>query len=262
MALENPLKARLRAGKPALGCWLTFGSSVVAEILGLSGYDAVLIDLEHGFAGLPETVQCLQALSATGAAGLVRVPDNDPVALKRVLDIGVTGVMIPNVGSAEGARAAIAACRYPPAGIRGAAYGMVRASGYGMAREAYLARGDEALLIICQIESRAGLDAIEEIAAVDGVDCLFVGPYDLSGSLGRLGQFTDPGVRAAVLDAERRIKRTGITLGALPSLGRSPAEMVRDGVDLVIAAADTGLLRKAAQAEVSAFRSGIGVDRP
>ena len=262
MLLDNPLKQRLLAGEPALGCWLTFGSAVVAEILGLAGYDAVLIDLEHGFAGLPETVQCLQALSATGAAGLVRVPDNDPVVLKRVLDIGVAGVMIPNVGSAEAARAAIAACRYPPAGVRGAAYGMVRASGYGMSREAYLARANDALLVICQIESREGLDAIEEIAAVDGVDCLFVGPYDLSGSLGRLGQFDDPQVRAAIGEAERRIKASGVIFGALPSLGRSPAEMVCDGVDLVIAAADTGLLSKAARAEVTAFRTGVGAAQP
>lgn len=259
---DNPLKQRLQAGEPALGCWLTFGSAVVAEVLGLAGYDAVMIDLEHGFAGLVETVHCLQALSAAGAAGLVRVPDNDPVILKRVLDLGVSGVMIPDVGSAEEARAAVAACRYPPAGGRGAAYGMVRASRYGMAREAYLDQADEALLLICQIESVAGLAAIEEIAAVDGVDCLFVGPYDLSGSLGKLGQFSDPDVRAAIREAESRILGTRAILGALPSLGRSPAEMVRDGVRLVLASADTGLLRKAAQAELTAFQSGLASGDP
>lgn len=256
MFRENPLKARLRAGQPAIGGWLTFGSAVVAEIMGLAGYDAVMIDLEHGFAGLTETVHCLQALSATPAAGLVRVPANDAVVLKRVLDIGVEGVMIPSVGSAAEARAAVAACRYPPAGIRGAAYGMVRASDYGQARAAYLAGAEDNLLIIGQIESREGLAAIEEIAAVDGIDCLFVGPYDLSGSLGHLGAFGEPAVRDAILEAERRIAATGVWLGALPSLGRSPAAMTRDGVRLVIAAADTGLLRKAAAAEVEAFRQG------
>lgn len=257
MLRDNPLKRKLRSGQPAIGSWLTFGSAVVAEIMGLAGYDAVMIDLEHGFAGLGETVHCLQALSGTPAAGLVRVPANDPVMLKRVLDIGVEGVMIPALGSAAEARAAVAACRYPPAGIRGAAYGMVRASDYGQAREAYLAGADDNLLIIGQIESREGLARIEEIAAVDGLDCLFVGPYDLSGSLGRLGRFEEPEVRDAILDAERRIAGSGVWLGALPSLGRSPADMVRDGVDLVIAAADTGLLREAAAGEVAAFRQGL-----
>lgn len=257
MLRENSLKRKLRAGQPVIGGWLTFGSAVVAEIMGLAGYDAVMIDLEHGFAGLSETVHCLQALSGTPAAGLVRVPENDPVALKRVLDIGVEGVMIPCLGSAAEARAAVAACRYPPAGIRGAAYGMIRASDYGQARDAYLAGAADNLLIIGQIESREGLANIEEIAAVDGLDCLFVGPYDLSGSLGRLGQFSEPEVRDAILDAERRIAAAGVWLGALPSLGRSPADMARDGVDLTIAAADAGLLREAAAGEVAAFRQGL-----
>lgn len=258
MLRENPLKTRLRAGEPAIGCWLTFGSAVIAEIVALAGYDVVLIDQEHGFAGLPETVQCLQAISATGAAGLVRVPENDPAVIKRVLDIGVDGIMIPSVGSADEARAAVAACRYPPDGIRGAAYGVVRASAYGIDRDAYLASAKDALLIICQIETRDGLEAIDEIAAVDGVDCLFVGPYDLSGSLGRLGRFADREVCTAILEAERRIQGSGVILGALPSLGRTPAEMVRDGACLVVAAADTGLVREAAQAEVTAFRAGCG----
>ena len=258
MYRDNPLKARLAAGRPALGCWLSWAYPVAAEVIGLAGYDCVVIDHEHGFGGLAETVGCLQALSATAAAAVVRVPWNDPVYIKRVLDLGVDGIMVPSVSTAEEARAAVAACRYPPRGLRGAAYGQARAADYGLAKQRYRDAADDALLIICQIETLAGVDNIAEIAAVDGVDVLFVGPYDLSGSLGKLGRFDDPQVADTIRAAERAIMATGVWLGALPSLGRSPAAMVADGADLVVGAGEVGLLRDAALADVSAFRRATG----
>lgn len=258
MYRDNPLRAKLRTGAPALGCWLLSGSAMAAELLGLAGYDVAVIDQEHGPAGLTETVAMLQALAATPAAAVVRVPWNDAVLVKRVLDLGVDGIMFPSIGSAEEARAAVAACRYPPAGIRGAAYGVVRASDYGLAAERYRAGAEENLLIICQIETVAGVTAIPEIAAVPGVDVLFIGPYDLSGSLGKLGRFGDPEVCETIFAAERAIKATGRWLGSLPSLGRSPAQMVRGGVDLVVAGADIGLPRDAAAAELQTFRRELG----
>jgi len=258
MYRDNPLTAKLRAGRPGLGCWLTLGDSATAEILGLAGYDCVLMDHEHGAIDLRETLTCLQALSALPAAGLIRVPWNDPVYIKRVLDLGVEGVMVPSVNSAEEARAAVAACRYPPGGVRGAAYPIVRAADYGLARDRYRQTGEGNLLILCQIESAQAVEAVPDIAAVDGVDVLFVGPYDLSGSIGRLGRFDDPEVAALVRRAERAVKDSGRWLGALPSLGRTPADMVRDGADLVIAGSDVRLLRDAARAEVAAFRTAAG----
>lgn len=259
MDRANPLKARLSAGRPALGCWLSWAYPVAAEVVALAGYDCVVIDHEHGFGGLAETVGCLQALSATATAALVRVPWNDPVYIKRVLDLGVDGIMVPSVGTAAEARAAVAACRYPPRGIRGAAYGQARASGYGMHKQRYRETADDALLIVCQIETVAGVDNLADIAAVDGVDSLFVGPYDLSGSLGKLGQFDDPAVQETIRRAERSIKQAGRWLGVLPSLGRNAAAMVRDGADLVVSGSDAGLLRNAAVAEISAFRADLGI---
>ena len=258
MYRDNPLKARLAAGRPALGCWLSWAYPVAAEVIGLAGYDCVVIDHEHGFGGLAETVGCLQALSATATAAVVRVPWNDPVYIKRVLDLGVDGIMVPSVSTAEEARAAVAACRYPPRGIRGAAYGQARAADYGLAKRRYRDTADDALVIICQIETLQGVDNIGGIAAVDGVDVLFVGPYDLSGSLGKLGRFDDPQVAETIRAAERAIKASGAWLGALPSLGRSPAAMAADGADLVVGAGEVGLLRDAATADVAAFRRAIG----
>ena len=261
MFRANPLKARLAAGRPALGCWLSWVYPVAAELVGLAGYDCVVIDHEHGFGGLAETVGCLQALSATPTAAVVRVPWNDPVYIKRVLDLGIDGVMVPAVSNADEARAAVAACRYPPRGIRGAAYSMVRAADYGLASQRYRDHADDNLFIICQIETLTGVAAIAEIAAVDGVDALFIGPNDLSGSLGKLGQFDDPEVAETIRAAERAIKASGRWLGTLPSLGRNAAAMVREGAHLVVGATDAGLLRDAAVADVLAFRHGTEDDR-
>lgn len=254
MFRRNALKDRLKNGRAGLGCWLTTGNPVISEVVALSGYDAIMLDHEHGPGTFPDAIACLQAISGTPTTGLMRVPWNDPVYLKRALDIGVEGVMIPSVSTAEEAREAVAACRYPPRGRRGVAYTIARAADYGNAVARYEAEAEQELLVIVQIETAEGFANIESIAAVDGIDMLFIGPNDLSGSLGRLREFDHPEIRGAILDAERRIKATGKWLGSLPSLGRDPAAMAAAGVDFVVASADLGLLRGAAAAEVEAFR--------
>jgi 4-hydroxy-2-oxoheptanedioate aldolase len=251
----NAAKQKLRAGDPVYGCWQGIGHSLVSELLGLAGYDIVLLDHEHGPASIADAVSSLQVLAGTPATSIIRMPWNDPVYAKRILDIGVEGVMVPQVNSAAEARAAVAACRYPPAGMRGVAYGIARGADFGLAAD-YLETIADNLLIMCQIETREAVEAIPEIAAVDGVDVLFIGPWDLSGSLGKLGRFDDPEVRDTILRAERAIIDSGKWFGSLPSLGRSPAEMVRDGCKVVIAPADITLLRDAARADIAAFRAG------
>ncbi|WP_026870412.1 HpcH/HpaI aldolase family protein [Inquilinus limosus] len=257
MYRPNAAKRKLRAGEPVYGCWQGLGNSLVSELLGLAGYDIVLLDHEHGPASVADAVPCLQALAGTPATGIVRMPWNDPVYAKRILDIGAEGVMVPQVGSKAEAEAAVAACRYPPAGTRGVAYGIARGADFGLAPD-YRETVDDNLLILCQIETRQGVEAIPDIAAVDGVDALFIGPWDLSGSLGKLGRFDDPEVRDTIRRAERAVLDSGKWLGALPSLGRSPAEMVRDGCRIVIAPADITLLRDAARADIAAFREATG----
>lgn len=256
MVRPNPLKEKLRRGQPAIGAWHMTGHPTGAEILALCGYDAVLLDHEHGPGGFEGAMTCLQVLGGHPPAALMRVSWNDPVMIKRALDLGIEGIMIPAVNSAAEAAAAVAACRYPPRGIRGAAQGTIRASAYGLHAADYMESAERELLIIVQIETIHAAAAIPEIAAVDGVDMLFIGANDFSGSLGKLGRFDDPEVRTAILDAEAAIRATGKWLGSIPSLGRSPAEMVATGCNLVMASSDMMLLRSAAVAEVAAFRAG------
>jgi 4-hydroxy-2-oxoheptanedioate aldolase len=256
MHRENRFRKRLLAGERGYGCWLHLLSPIAAEVLALAGYDALIIDHEHGSGDLAGAIATMQAISATPCSPIVRVPSNDPVALKRILDTGPEGVIIPSVNSAEEARAGIAACRYPPDGVRGAAYGLVRASDYGMAVQNYIAGLQENLLVVCQIETPQAVDAVPEIAAVDGVDMLFIGPIDLSGSIGRLGRFGDSEVIALREKAEEAIKATGKLLGGLAVPGLTIGDMAARGYDFVTTASDVTLLRDAAVAQLREMRGG------
>ena len=258
MYRDNPVKKRLASGDAVLGCWLTMASPIAAEVVGLAGYDCVMIDNEHGPASILDAVGMMQAVAASGASPIMRVPWNDPVYIKRALDAGVEGLMIPRVGSADEARAAVAACRYPPLGIRGAGYGSARASGYGLYGERYRDTAADNLLVICQIESVAGVEAVPEIAKVPGVDVLFLGTYDLSGSIGKLGRFDDPEVRALIDRAERAILESGLCYGSLPGPLRTTAQLVTAGCRFILAGCDTSFVRKGALAEVASFRALAG----
>ena len=254
MYRDNPLKAKLRAGQPAIGYWAELTDPMAVELMALAGYDAVILDHEHGAGSLQNAMAQLHALSALPMAGLLRVPWNDPVAIKRVLDLGIEGLVVPSVNSAEEAAAVVRACRYPPAGIRGCAVPFARATDYGLRRDTYPQSIDDRLMIVCQIETPQAVEAIPDIAAVEGVDMLFVGAFDLSASVGKMGRWDDAQVRQLISRAERDIRDSGRWLGAIGSLGRSVAEMVRDGCHFVTASTDTLLLRDAAMAELAAFR--------
>ena len=258
MYRENPVKRRLASGGRALGCWLTMNSPLAAEVIGLSGYDCVLIDHEHGPGSFSDTIGMMQAVAASGAVSLMRVPWNDAVYIKRALDTGVEGLMVPSVSSAAEARAAVAACRYPPLGMRGAGFGSARASDYGLRGEHYRDTAADNLLVILQIESAAGVEALPEIAAVPGIDVLFLGPYDLSGSIGKLGRFGDPEVVALIDRAERAILESGLVYGSLPNPLRTTRQLLEAGCRFVLAGCDTSFVRKGALAEVAAFRAAAG----
>lgn len=256
--MTRSLKARMRAGLAANGFWTELFSPAAAQVMAMAGYDCSMIDLEHGAADLGDALAVMRAMQGTDCTPLVRVPANDAAWIKRVLDAGAQGVMIPAVNSLAEAEAAVAACHYPPRGIRGMAAPIVRASGYGRDWRGYVRDIAEDLLVICQVETRAALDAAAEIAALDGVDMVFLGPFDLSASLGHMGEPDHPEVRAAIEEVERVAKAAGCLLGAIPTPERSPRELYAAGYNLVLADIDLMILREGALAGLAALHEAAG----
>lgn len=254
----NALKQTLAAGRQALGCWLATGSPIAAEIVGLAGYDFLIIDHEHGPGSLIGAVGQLQAVAVSPSTVLMRVPWNDPVYIKRALDTGVEGIMVPMVETAEQARAAVAACRYPPDGIRGCAASMVRASRYGLDAADYVEQVNRELCIVVQIESGRAVDNVAEIAAVEGVDVLFIGPTDLSASIGLPGRTGEAEALRLIERAESTIRAAGARMAAVPYAGMTWQEMFDRGYDMIAGASDVALLRNGALADVRAHRARRG----
>ena len=256
MFRPNLMKRKLLQGQNVLGCWTTFGSPQIAELLAMTGFDFLLFDQEHGLGDSTSLVTLLQAIAPTATSSVVRIPSNDPVYLKRVLDAGVEGVMIPQVETAAEAKAVVDACRYPPRGRRGSSIGSCRASNYGIAAAEYRKTADDEILIIAQIESVKAVENIHAIAAVEGVDVLFIGPHDLSGTLGHLSDLKQPDVAAAIARAEAAIKRSGKPMGTVPHPGVTWADMFKRGYNMINAGSDVSRLRDSALADVKAFRAG------
>jgi 4-hydroxy-2-oxoheptanedioate aldolase len=210
---RNKFKEALLAKQPQIGFWSSLCSNIVTEVIAGVGFDWILIDTEHAPNELPAVLSQLQAMTGGTAEPVVRPAWNDAVLLKRLLDIGAQNFLIPYVRNADEARAAVAATRYPPRGIRGVAVSP-RANRYGKVQD-YFEKADKEICIIVQIEERLGLQNIESIAAVEGIDGLFIGPSDLAASLGHLGNPRHPEVCSAIEDAMKRIAGTGKAAGIL-----------------------------------------------
>jgi 4-hydroxy-2-oxoheptanedioate aldolase len=237
----NFIRQRALSGELLSGCFLNLGSSLTVEMAGQVGFDFLLIDLEHGSGDQEALVHQLQAASATPAAPLVRIAWNEPWRFKRVLDAGAMGVMIPWVNDAEEARAAAAAMRYFPDGIRGAAV-LNRGSSFGLHFEEYFTQANDNLTTVVQIETREALDNAAEIAAVPGVDVLFVGPFDLSISLGLRGQFEHPDFIAALDRVASAAKDAGKAAGILLQQQDQVADLVERGYTFICLGSDGGLV--------------------
>ncbi len=199
------LKARLRAGEFTLGSWITLAHPAVAEVMARAGFDWLVIDVEHSVIGIGAVGELIRVIDLCGVAPLVRLTSNDPDQIKRVMDAGAHGIVVPMVNCAADAARAVAATRYPPLGTRGV--GLSRAQGYGAPGRfnAYLDWQEDGPVVIAQIEHRDAVDALESILAVPGIDGFIVGPYDLSCSMGIPGQFDAP----QFLEAMARIRETG-----------------------------------------------------
>lgn len=245
----NRFKATLRERRHQLGIWNTIGGNTVPELLGGAGFDWVLIDCEHAAIEAVEVLPALQAIEATpDVAALVRPAENDPVLFKRLLDMGAQTLLVPYVQSRAEAEAAVSAMRYGPRGIRGMA-GMTRATRYGKVAN-YFTTAEEELCLICQIETVAGLEALEDIATTDGVDGVFFGPADLSASMGLPGQTGHPDVVAAIEDGFARLAAIDVPggvmaldLGAAKHFIDKGALFTSVGVDLVLLADAVARLR-------------------
>ena len=243
--MENSLKSQLKSGKRAIGCWLQYPSAHAAEILAQSGLDFLLIDHEHGNGDVRSAVEEMRALKGTGMAAMVRVPWNDATYFKRILDAGALNVLCPSVEDEAEAEAVARACLYPPRGRRGAGGG-IRAASYG-ADQTYFDAVEEQLLIAVQIETARAVDRIEKIAAVPGIDMLFIGPRDLSASLGKLNRFDDPELKALMATAEKRILGCGKYLGSVIYPGLTAVEMYQRGYHLLVGGSDTSFLLEGAR---------------
>ncbi|WP_373512930.1 HpcH/HpaI aldolase/citrate lyase family protein [Persicitalea sp.] len=208
------LKQRLKNGETLHGCWLNLGSSLTAEIVGLSGFDWVLIDLEHGAGTEKDVLAQLQALESTPAGVVVRVESAESQRIHRVLDMGAEGIMCPKVNTAEEAQQVVSGLHYPPHGHRGVAK-MVRATQFAQNFDEYYQNSRENLLGVVQIETAEALNHLDEIAALDGVDVLFIGPADLTMELGIFGQFDHPKLKDAVQKIIAAAQKAGKSTGIL-----------------------------------------------
>jgi 4-hydroxy-2-oxoheptanedioate aldolase len=242
----NPLKTALAERRAQLGLWQALASPYTAEICGHAGYDWLLFDGEHAPNTIPTLLAQLQAVSALPVEPVARPPVGDPVLVKQYLDIGFRSLLIPMVESAEQAARMVAATRFPPDGIRGVASATSRASGFG-ANKDYLRITHLDICLIIQIESRKGLDAIEEIAAVEGVDALFIGPADLAGGLGHLGEPGHETVQTAIDGALKRIADAGKASGIFALSPQDARRRLEQGVAFVSLGTDIGLLANGAR---------------
>ncbi len=243
---DGSFGAALRGEEMLLGCWLNMGSPAAAEMAGMAGFDWVLIDGEHAPYDVGAILEQLRVLAAFDTAAVVRVPVGEDWVIKQVLDIGARNLLVPMVETPEQAAALVAATRYPPEGVRGLGADVARVSGYG-ADAGYVTGANRSITLVVQAESRRALDNLEEIAAVEGIDGVFIGPADLAASMGFPGQVKAPQVQAAIGGAIRRIGAAGKAAGMLDfDLGR------------VASYRAAGLRMLAVTGDVAVLRQGLG----
>jgi 2,4-dihydroxyhept-2-ene-1,7-dioic acid aldolase len=241
---HNFFKESIKAGRRQLGLWLTCANPYTAEIAATSGYDWLLIDGEHGPNDVPTILAQLQAVAPYSSHPIVRTVNKDPALIKQILDIGAQTLLVPMVDSAQEARDLVSAMRYPPRGIRGIGAIVARASRWGGVED-YVHVAEEQLCLLVQVETKRGLENLDEITMVEGVDGVFIGPADLSASMGHLGDPGHPEVKAAIEYAIKRICTLGKAAGIMGTDPVTARHHISCGASFVAAAVDTMLLTKA-----------------
>jgi 4-hydroxy-2-oxoheptanedioate aldolase len=249
---QNPFKRALKANKAQIGLWSSLSSNYSVEVIAGAGFDWILLDCEHSPNDLENLLTQLQAAAPYASHPVVRVPWNDMVTIKRVLDVGAQSLLIPYVSTAEEAKAAVAHTRYPPAGVRGVA-GTTRATRFGRIKD-YATRAHEEICVLVQVETQGALDNIEAICAVDGVDGVFIGPADLHASLGYTGEIANPKVKPLIDEAIRRIRKAGKAPGILTPNEADAKHWLGCGALFVAVGADVGILARGAEALAAKFK--------
>ncbi|CAN5458955.1 2-dehydro-3-deoxyglucarate aldolase [soil metagenome] len=245
-SLPNEFRRRVLAQEPVIGCWASLASPNTTEVLGYAGFDWILLDGEHAPNDVISFVPQLMALKESVSAPVVRPSWLNAIAFKRLLDAGFYNFLVPFIDSAEQAREAVAATRYPPAGIRGVSVS-TRSNKFGTVPD-YFTKVNEHICVMAQIEGPIGLAAADEIAAVDGIDCLFVGPSDLSATLGHFGNPKHPDVQKAIADIFAAAKRQGKASGILAPVEEDARRYLSMGCTVVAVGSDLGVFRAGTQA--------------
>lgn len=256
-ASENTFKSRLLAGETLIGLWVGLGSAAVAELAAGTGFDWLVLDAEHGPNRLRDVLDQLRAVGRDGAHPVVRLRDDDRAEIKQMLDIGAQTLLVPMIESGEQAREVVRSVLYPPEGVRGVGAALARASGYG-AEADYLATANGQSCLLLQVESRAGLEALDDILALDGVHGVFIGPADLAADMGHRGNPGHEAVQAAINEAIDRIRAAGKAAGILTSDQALAEGYAKRGVGFLAVGSDVGTLRTGLVALRARYSPGKG----
>jgi len=256
--MDNAFRRALLQRDVILGTWLQINNATAAEVLANAGFDWIAIDVEHTDIDISSLTQLLRGMYGRGVTPIARVTRNDVLEIRRALDVGAAGVLVPFVNTADEARRAVAAAKYPPLGVRG--FSFSRANDWGVNFDAEARSANESTSVVVMIESRQGVEHIEEIVAVPGIDAVFIGPYDLSGSYGVPGQTEDPRVREAcqqvIATCDAADKSVGLLL-VRPTLA-AVQRVVADGYNLLCIGIDTVFLDQGARAARALALSALG----
>jgi len=257
MNTQNPVKRKLKNGQKTIGGFLQMISPVSAEIMSQSGFDWLIVDLEHAPGDFANLQAQLQAMNGSAVVPFARVPWNDMVAIKRTLDTGVMGVLVPYVNTREEAEAAVAACKYPPEGVRGVA-GSPRAAGYTRNTMPYLTSANDEVVVMIAVETMEAVENLDEILAVEGLDGIFIGPVDLASSMGHLGDPSQPEVQNTIARIESKVLPSDKFLGTLAGNWDKAEQCFEKGYQWMVLMQDGAAIKNAGDKAVANFRGAYG----
>lgn len=251
---HNPVKQLLKKNKKVLGAWLQMASPYAAEIFAKAGVDVLMVDMEHAPNDPLTLLEQLRAMGRFDAVPFARAPWNDLVTIKRMLDVGLYGLLIPYVNTKQEAINAVRACKYPPQGMRGIAPSP-RAGGFGMNSQNYLAHANDEIVVMTAVETGAAVENLDEILEVDGLDGIFIGPMDLATSMGHFCDPSAPEVQQAIHTIEQKVFASGKFLATVAGSFEKAKDLYDRGYSMVVAFADGGTLGRVAREQVDQFHA-------